>query len=272
MTPHIDINSHIFRCNTDNVERYRRLAADPAVARIVVSGVDLKLPPSADFPYMAQVFSTSNADVLAVVEAVASPKLVPWCYIDPREPDAVTTLESWLRRGMRGVKMYPPIGFNPDDPRAMAVYAAAQAHGLPVFLHMGRTAAHPNLSSAHARPLFLEQVGLAYPKLTVVIGHFAAPWQDEAWQIAMGFPAFRFDLSTSGGWDPKPLRMVIEHDPVGLGRILFGSNGDGANNLDHAAKTRTRLQQAGFSAAELQAIFQDNGQRLLGSGQVMAAR
>ncbi|MBA3708446.1 MAG: amidohydrolase family protein [Planctomycetes bacterium] len=259
----IDINSHLFSCMPDAMAHYRALTASPELERAVVSGADLKLSPSRDFPYMSDYFRTTNREVLELCERVASAKLVPWCFIDPLEPQAVGELEAWVGRGMRGVKMYPPRGWSPDDARALAVFRAAEALGVPVFLHMGRTAAHPQLRSAYARPLALEEVGLACPQLSLIIGHCAAPWQHEAMHIAMGFPRFLFDLSTSGWWDVASLRAIAAHEDLGIRRLVFGSNGTGADNLACAARVRAALGQAGFDEAQLEAIFCGNARRLL---------
>jgi predicted TIM-barrel fold metal-dependent hydrolase len=263
MRKFIDINSHYFSSIEQSLANFRSLLANDALRRIVISSTNLELDYSPDFPYMS-CFATSNAQLLELVGQLDSPKLIPWCYIDPRKPDAVAELEALVQRGMRGVKMYPPRGFFVDDPRALRVFKAAESMNLPVFLHMGRTAAHPQLDSQYAQPVKLERVGLACPKLKLLIGHFAEPWSREAMYIAMGFPNFYFDLSTSGSWDPALLRYVCELPDAGLRRLVFGTNGNGGNNLRIAEQLEMRLREAGFSEAELDAIFYENAVRELG--------
>jgi predicted TIM-barrel fold metal-dependent hydrolase len=260
MRKFIDINSHFFSSEAHSTEHYRRLLSNESLQRQVICSIDLKLDASPDFPFMS-CFSTSNERLWEEVQALDSVKIVPWCYIDPREADAVSQLHAWVGRGMRGVKMYPPRGFDVDDPRALRVYKAACELNIPVFLHMGRTASHPQLDSSFARPLRLERVGLACPQLRLLIGHFAAPWSREAMHIALGFPNFFFELSTSGGWDLRLLREVIELEDLGVRRLIFGTNGMGGNNLQIAEQVETRLRNAGFTESELDAIFYENARR-----------
>jgi predicted TIM-barrel fold metal-dependent hydrolase len=259
----IDINSHYFSCDEQSLANFRTLLANDAVHRVVISSTNLKLDHSPDFPFMSR-FATTNEQLFDLVQTLASPKLIPWCFIDPTEADAPRQLEAWAKRGMQGVKMYPPRGWFVDDPRALRVFKAAEEMRLPVFLHMGRTAAHPQLDSQFAQPLKLERVGLACPKLRLLIGHFAAPWSREAMHIAMGFPNFYFDLSTSGSWDIALLRTVIDNENFGLRRLIFGTNGDGGNNLRIAETLHAKLQAAGFGEAELSAIFYENAVKELG--------
>ena len=83
-------------------------------------------------------FCTTNEQLADLMAKVSSPKLVPWCFIDPLEADAPKQCEYWLTKGgMKGVKMYPPMGWYPNDPRAMAVFDVIAAHDVPVLLHMG---------------------------------------------------------------------------------------------------------------------------------------
>lgn len=253
----IDINSHYFSSDPQATAHYRGLLADKSLERLVLCSVDLQLDPSPDFPFMS-CFASSNEQLWKFAQSLDSPKIIPWCHIDPLAADAVAQLETWVKRGMRGVKMYPPRGFHVDDARALRIYHAANAMNVPVFLHMGRTAAHPQLDSTFGQPLRLERVGLACPALRLFIGHFAAPWSREAMHLALGFPNFYFELSTSGAWDLHLLREVIEIEGLGLRRLIFGSNGVGANNLRAARELESKLRAHNFNEAEIDAIFHGN--------------
>ena len=166
---------------------------------------------------------------------------------------------------MRGIKLYPPQGFYPSDPACLDVCRAIQELGVPVLMHMGRVLSHPGLRSKYARPIYLEELGLACPRLRLIIGHFASPWAMEACHIAMSWPQWAYDLTTSGSWDPAVLRHVcgLPWDP-GIKRFVLGTDGDGANNLDIARATRERLAAWGFTEDELDLMFHHNGLRVLG--------
>jgi len=261
----IDFNSHYFVSLTESLDNYRRLLAAPELKRLVISTVNLKLDYSARFPFMS-IFSTTNEDLARLVEKLDSSKIIPWCFSDPLDPDAPAQLEYWItQRGMRGVKLYPPRGFAPSDPRALEVCRTAERLCVPVFFHMGRTACHPQLNSRFGQPVDLEAGGLACPDLKVIIGHAAGPWYMEAAQIAMGFPNFYFDLSTAGTWDLPFLKWFADHEYLGAQRLLLGTNNNGQRNLQAAQETLARLELAGFSEAQIQAAAHDNAQALLDS-------
>jgi len=264
--PIVDVHAHYIASDPNGREHFRRLVDSPDLAKVAVCALDLKLDHSADFPYMT-TFSTTNEQLAALVEALDSPKVVPFCYVDPREADAPRQAEHWVReRGMCGVKLYPPLGWYPDEPRVLPTFQAAEALGVPVLIHMGRVAPHPQLRSKYARPLCLEDIGLACPRLTLIIGHFGTPWQWEAFDIAAGFRNFFFDLTTSGSLDIPLLKLVVEYPSLGLRRIVLGTDGTGSDNLARARATLERLRAGGFTDDQLSAIAHHNGLAALGEG------
>jgi len=264
MIPIVDVHCHYLSGDKEALANFKRLVASPEVCRIVVVALDLKLTYDPRLPFMS-IFATTNEQLAEFIRKVDSPKLVPFCFADPREPDAPKKTEYWLKQGgMRGVKLYPPSGWYPDDPRAVEICKVAEACNVPVLMHMGRVAVHPQLRSKFARPLYLEDIGLACPNLKLIIGHFAAPWYREAAHIAMGFPNFYFDLTTSGSWDIEALRFVADGEYLGLYRIVLGTDGDGNTNLRRAAETLQRLSDGGFTPAEVETIAQKNGLAVLG--------
>ena len=265
MLPIVDIHSHYMTCVPDSVGHYRRLTASDQVHRVAVCALDLKLPFSSDWPFMSG-FNTTNEQLEDLIRQVGSPKLVPFCHVDPREKDAPRQVEHWIRqRGMRGVKLYPPQGWYPNDPRCIEVCRAIQELGVPVLFHMGRVASHPALRSEYARPIYLEEVGLACPKLKLIVGHFAGPWYLEAIHIAMSFPEWTFDLTTSGHWNIDAIHHArgIPWDP-GMKRIVLGTDGTGENNLALVKRTREMLEPGGFTEEEFDLMFHHNGLRVLG--------
>lgn len=265
MRPIVDVHCHYLSHDPEAPAKFRALIASPEVLRVVVCALDLRLPYSETFPFMS-TFATTNDELAAFIEEMSSEKLVPFCHIDPLLPEPEKQAEYWVReRGMRGIKLYPPSGWYPNDARAMPVYEFAEEAGVPVLMHMGRVATHPALRSEYARPVYLEEVGIACPQLKLIIGHFAAPWSREAMHIAMSFPNFMFDLTTSGSWD-VPLLRLATHVPwlEGLRRIVLGTDGDGGDNLPRAHETLERLAAGGFSEDELDAIARRNAMVVLG--------
>ncbi|HUV38090.1 MAG TPA: amidohydrolase family protein [Planctomycetota bacterium] len=264
MLPIVDIHGHYTASRPDSETDFRRLVDSPEVCRIVVCALALELEETAPGSFMD---GSTNEQLAALIAKIDSPKLVPFCYIDPREDDAPKQLEYWIsERGMRGVKMYPPQGWYPSEERVLPTFQAAESLGVPVLLHMGRVASHPKLRSKFAEPIHLEDVGLACRDLKLVIGHFGCPWHWQAYRLADGFPNFYFDLTTSGSLDLHLLGIVRDDRYTGVKRILLGTDGDGSNNLSLARATLDRLRTGGFTEEQLEQIAHHNGLALLGEG------
>lgn len=262
MTRIFDINGQFYAGESDGLDGYRRLLEQPDIAGLVLSAMDLKLQPSNDFPFMSR-FCTSNEAVMDFVAQLGDARVVPFFYVDPRRPDAATQVQQAVRNGFRGVKMYPPLGWYPDEPRVLDAFRAAEEHGVPVFLHMGRTASHPQLRSIYGMPVHLEGLGIACQRLKVIIGHFASPWSREACHIAMSFQ-FYFDLSTSGSREAHTIRYVARNPYLSVDRLVLGTNGNGRDNLASAEYTIGRLRDCGLTDADIQKVACDNAMKLLG--------
>jgi predicted TIM-barrel fold metal-dependent hydrolase len=160
-------------------------------------------------------FCTSNQQARDFIDKLDDPRIVPFFFLDPRRADAARQIEQAARDGFRGIKMYPPQGWFVDEPRVLDAFRAAEELDLPVFLHLGRTCAHPQLRSKYAMPDRLEGLGMACPRLKVILGHFASPWSIEACHLALSF-RFYFDLSTSGSWYPPSIRFAARCPYLGV--------------------------------------------------------
>ena len=257
-----DINGQYFIGRPSSRDDYRRFLDQAEVVGLVLSGIDLKLSHSNDFPFISE-FRTSNAQARDFIAELDDTRVVPFFFVDPRQADAARQVEQAARDGFRGIKMYPPQGWFPDEPRVLDAFRAAQEQDLPVFLHMGRTSAHPQLRSIYAMPARLEGMGLVCPRLKVILGHFAAPWSLEASALSKSF-RFYFDLSTSGSLSTEAIRFAARCPDLGIERLVLGTNGTGANNMDLARGTVERLRVCGLSEEQIAKVASDNALALLG--------
>lgn len=67
--------------------------------------------------------------------------LIPFAAVDPRHPDVVEKTKRLLEEGgFRGIKLYPPLGYHPNDPELRPLYAYAAERGFPVMTHCSRPA------------------------------------------------------------------------------------------------------------------------------------
>jgi len=157
-------------------------------------------------------------------------RLIGFAVVNPALPHAVDDLEEAAEtHRLRGLKLVPS-GWYPYDDEAHAVYAAAEALGLPVLFHSGIFI--DGRSGRYCRPTFYEAVR-EHPRLRVTLAHLGWPWCDEANAVGVidlinGVKAddsqFRFDISF--GAPPIYRREVLERALAVLTPALlqFGSD------------------------------------------------
>jgi len=162
--------------------------------------------------------------------------------VDPRRPDAAEIVaEAFTHDAVVGVKLYPPMGFWPDDPACDPVYAAASAAGRFAMFHTGRQSFPFQLEYGR-----LEKYGALqrrWPQLPLVLGHAGATlWGEHAIEVAQGHDRTYLEVS---GW-----HNLLSHHPgqarafllrawsvLGPDRVISGS--DHLSGAGSAAKTDT---------------------------------
>jgi predicted TIM-barrel fold metal-dependent hydrolase len=152
--------------------------------------------------------------------------------VDPwKGQAAVRELERSVRElGLRGVKFHPGLqGFAPNERRFGPLYAKCVELGVPAVFHTGHTGAGAGVPGGagvrlgHCRPIFLDDVAVEFPELTIVMAHPAWPWHEEQLSVAMHKPNVYIDLS---GWSPKyfPPAVVQYANTLLQERVLFGTD------------------------------------------------
>jgi predicted TIM-barrel fold metal-dependent hydrolase len=103
--------------------------------------------------------------------------------IDPLAADATAQVESARKDGACALWIDPALqGFHPSDTRAMRVFDRAEANQLPIFI--GWSGPQPASSRLeYARPYLLDEVARSFPRLSIVIGGFGAPFISETLAI-----------------------------------------------------------------------------------------
>lgn len=152
-----------------------------------------------------------------------------WVYIglDPRRgKEGVELLDRMVGDyGFDGVKLYPPCGYSPSDPALFAYYEVCAAHGLPVFVHTGPTAASFDYEPAH--PLQIDGAARAFPSVSFVLGHGGVAHVDVAGYLAAYRRNVYLDIggfagtARLGDW-PEHLNRLFR---LGLNhKIIFGTD------------------------------------------------
>lgn len=132
--------------------------------------------------------------------------------------------------GVKGFKFHPSAqGFYPNDRDAYTVYEAISEAGVPAIFHSGQTGVGAGLRGGggirlkYSDPMFLDDVAVDFPSMSIIIAHPSFPWQDNALAVATHKPNVYIDLS---GWSPRyfPPQLVKYANTLLKHKVLFGSD------------------------------------------------
>lgn len=127
--------------------------------------------------------------------------IIPYGYLDVDHPDARQQLETFIKAGVKGIKMHRP-KYNWDDFGYFPLYDRMQRAGLVALFHTGIVSGNgtgePEQSSmARMRPSFLHTIARSFPTLKIHGAHLGNPWYDEAAEAARWSPNLYFDVTGS---------------------------------------------------------------------------
>jgi uncharacterized protein len=138
--------------------------------------------------------------------------------------------------GIRAIKLHPPHQlFRPNAyvdgslPSLRALYDACARHRLPVIFHTG-TSVFPRARNRFSDPLFVEDVAVDFPDLTIVLAHGGRPiWMETAVFLARRFPNVWLEVS---GVPPGRLLEYFPQLPRSADKVLFGTDWPGPGVKD----------------------------------------
>lgn len=102
-------------------------------------------------------------------------RFVGGAYYDPREgKKAVDALKRWDDKGLRLVKLFPNLGYYPDDPKFTKFFNAVAKRGMAVLSHCGWLGVgdvpHP-WASYYSTPGRFEKLIRMHPQTTFIFAH-----------------------------------------------------------------------------------------------------
>jgi uncharacterized protein len=113
---------------------------------------------------------------------------------------------------------------HPLDERYREIYAYCQKHGLPIMIHMATTFSS-GTPLEYARPAHMDQVGMDYPDLKIVLAHLGHPWEGETISVIRRNANVFADVSALyyRPWQfYNSMRLVVEYHAEA--KVLFGSD------------------------------------------------
>ena len=216
----IDFHLHYFVSNERFVEERLHLMDEADVKLTVLHAL-----PHLDF--MGN-FCGDNKDVLHVVRAHPD-RFIGSVYIDPREPNWSETLDRYSGEGFRCVKMWPPIGFYPDEPKFAPIFDRIQQLALPVLFHTGLTGIGQECDSKskYADPIYVEALLRRYPDVTFILAHWGGLGTLQmSWALMKANGNVFLDASGRlWSWPGEELYRLYEAvTPVDFRRVVWGTD------------------------------------------------
>lgn len=161
-------------------------------------------------PERKPAYTVPNDRVLAWA-AESDGRLVPFCRLDPAERP-LAEAERCLAAGARGIKLHPRAqDFDFDGPEMGAVFALAEAAGVPILIHAGRGL--PPLADG------LVELALRHPGAALILAHGAICDQGILTTRLADHPAVLYDMSCF-----FPLDVIELFARVPAERIVFASD------------------------------------------------
>lgn len=285
MTPVIDFHVHISRSEherpwiLDDMATMTRTPVEELVAHL-----DAIVQPEVLPGYLAENhldYAVALAEINPVVTGIADndytaefcrqanqhaareggTTLIPFCSINPfYTADLPGELDRCVRElGFKGMKLYPTYQhFAPNDARLYPLYARAQALGIPILIHTG-SSIFKGARIKYGDPLFLDDVMVDFPDLTVVMAHGGRGfWYDRAFFLCKLHPNLYIDIA---GLPPNRLLDYYPEFERLAHKFIFGSDWPGIKSI---AANVAAVRELPIDDESKQRILSGNAARLLG--------
>lgn len=142
-------------------------------------------------------------------------------------------------------------GLPPNDKHYWPVYMKCSELGVAVALQVGHTG--PLLPSECGRPIYLDEVALAFPDLTLIGCHLGQPWHEEMMTLAWKHPNVYVETSARG---PRqwPATFVDYVKSWGQDKVIWATD----YPLLSFDRTLTELEGLGLSEDIYRKVVRDN--------------
>lgn len=154
------------------------------------------------------------------------PKYIPWCSVDPNDPECIDQLEHYVKNlGMKGLKVSPIYqNWDPQDPKHLPLFRKAEKLNIPINIHQGTSFVRPG-PLKWSNPIALEDIAVACPNLRMIISHMGHPWETETIVLIRKHPNLYSNVSALHyrpwrHWQAfiTALEYGVEH------KLIFGSD------------------------------------------------
>ena len=174
------------------------------------AGVDISSPLMMDMEFCkgfgggTKSFQDQAAETIEAVEGInkeyGRTRLYPFIAADPNRKGIVDLVIDALKGGaFKGVKVYPVMGFTPDDRRLYPIYEYCMDNGIPITAHC-ENGGIPGLDDYYhlAHPGNWEKVLKTFPDLKLNLAHndrAGTSWQPVIADLILRYPNVYTDCS-----------------------------------------------------------------------------
>ncbi|MDD5484060.1 MAG: amidohydrolase family protein [Kiritimatiellae bacterium] len=96
------------------------------------------------------------------------PEITAFITVSPKNPEAGKILETYARKGFKGVKLHPPVfQVGLDEPAVDDFCRRVEEIGLPLLIHTSSHGWHPE----KYRPRLIGLLAAKYPRLKIIVEH-----------------------------------------------------------------------------------------------------
>lgn len=208
------------------------------------AGIEISTPLMMDMAYCKEfgggtkAFEDQIEETLAATEAINRKynrvRMLPFIAADPNRQNVVDMVKNALsNRGFKGVKVYPVMGFTPDDRRLYPIYEYCEESQIPVTTHC-ENGGIPGLKEYYhlADPKYWAKVLKDFPGLKLNLAHndrTGSEWQPRIAGLIIEYPNVYTDISYDTEMLFMPRRYFRDikrllRTPKIQDRVLYGTD------------------------------------------------
>ncbi len=247
---------HIFNKYNSPKHMTEGQSVEDLIAEMDASGVDRLILSS--FYYKGDPVMT-NEEVAKIAQAHPD-RFIPAGTVNVMDkPMKVAADVDYLvtELGMCCVRLEPYMygdgmtGLPPNDKHYWPVYMKCSELGVPVALQVGHTG--PLLPSECGRPIYLDEVALAFPDLVIIGCHLGQPWHEEMMTLAWKHPNVYIETSARSArqW---PEEFVRYTKGWGQDKVIWATD----YPLLSFERTLSEIEDLGISDEIYRKIVRDN--------------
>jgi predicted TIM-barrel fold metal-dependent hydrolase len=172
----------------------------------------------------APIVYASNEYVHRLCEKYCD-RLIGFASVNPKRPGAVEEFQRAIEDlSLKGLKLHPPLQrFFPNDESVFPLYEKAAELNVPVVFHVGTTPFGSLCRLAHADPILIDEVAVAFPSLRIMLTHLGTLWHHEAFMVVEKNPNVYIDTAAY----LYEIREILTRDTVeriGRNKVIFGTD------------------------------------------------